>query len=352
MALAVTALAASGCGKGTEKAAPDVPSKGDTKPHSAPDHAKPLDPGTVHKEPTTLAGWLELAPKTELSKLTFKLGKSDYTIDAPAGAAAAPVDGGVQITFPPQAVMEIHFGDLATLPPPTLLTTSDAALASTGADAFRFATTVTTGHRDLSATNPTPLPKSDALLLLKCARTIAVAKPLPSEPAAALEAMSATLLTRGDKVIEINLADADATRSTLALLPKFPALVDLNCSGVHAAGSAFDPLKELKGLETLTLKQTQFADGQVADLTGMTALKDLSLSGCTGITDDGVKQLAKLGALEQLDLNHTNVTDAGLEALQSLKKLKNLRIQHTKATAAGVAALKKALPDLTIDGPG
>ena len=47
-------------------------------------------------------------------------------------------------------------------------------------------------------------------------------------------------------------------------------------------------------------------------------------------------------------MNETKITDAGLREVAKLQKLKELQICLTKATAEGVAELKKALPNTTI----
>ena len=71
----------------------------------------------------------------------------------------------------------------------------------------------------------------------------------------------------------------------------------------------------------------------------------------TQITDEGIRELAKLQKLTVLSLNETQITDAGLKELAKLQKLGYLDLYNTKVTKAGVAELKKALPDCIIDGP-
>jgi hypothetical protein len=72
-------------------------------------------------------------------------------------------------------------------------------------------------------------------------------------------------------------------------------------------------------------------------------LKTLSLIG-TRVTDAGLKDLAKVGALEKLYLDETGVTDAGLPELAALKGLRQLFVYNTRVTLAGAIALHKALP--------
>ena len=52
-----------------------------------------------------------------------------------------------------------------------------------------------------------------------------------------------------------------------------------------------------------------------------------------------------------LNLQLTKVTDEGLKEVAKLQNLKVLTLQETKITGAGVAELKKALPNCKIIGP-
>ena len=81
-----------------------------------------------------------------------------------------------------------------------------------------------------------------------------------------------------------------------------------------------------------------------ADLAKLT---DLSLSG-TGITDAGLKEVAKLQQLKRLSLINTKITDAGLKEIAKMQKLTTLFLDDTNITDAGVAEFKKALPKCAI----
>jgi serine/threonine-protein kinase len=114
---------------------------------------------------------------------------------------------------------------------------------------------------------------------------------------------------------------------------------------VELAGAALDDAG-LRRLATLTeLRQLNLAGTNVTDagLKGLAALKELRLGG-TAVTDAGLKELAALRALATLGLEGTGVTDAGLKELAALRELRSLRLAQTAVTDAGVAALKKALP--------
>jgi hypothetical protein len=93
---------------------------------------------------------------------------------------------------------------------------------------------------------------------------------------------------------------------------------------------------------------TQVGDAGLRHLAKLTELRQLQLDG-TKVTDAGVKNLAGLTNLEEsLGLMGTGVTDAGLVHLRSFKKLRSLDLRNTQVTAAGAGELSRALPKTTI----
>ena len=61
--------------------------------------------------------------------------------------------------------------------------------------------------------------------------------------------------------------------------------------------------------------------------------------GETPVTDTGLKELAGLKNLQDLDLFGTKVTDTGLKELVGLKSLQSLYLCSTKVTDAGMKEL-------------
>ena len=105
-----------------------------------------------------------------------------------------------------------------------------------------------------------------------------------------------------------------------------------------------DPIVEKAIREELDKPKGELTE---EDLTEVTTL-DL---GFTKITDEGLKDVAKLQKLKWLWLNDTNITDAGLKDVAKLQQLKILILSGTKATDAGLAEIEKALPDCRVTGP-
>ena len=99
-------------------------------------------------------------------------------------------------------------------------------------------------------------------------------------------------------------------------------------------------------VEKAVRKELEKPEGELteADLGKVTTL-DLRL---TKITDEGLKEVAKLQQLEELYLTDTKVTDEGLKEVAKLQKLTSLFLTATQITDARAAELQKALPKCKI----
>jgi hypothetical protein len=95
----------------------------------------------------------------------------------------------------------------------------------------------------------------------------------------------------------------------------------------------------------LDLSRTGITDAGLKVLAKMPKLERLDLRG-TAVGDDGVRAIASLSNLQTLSLYGTGVTDAGLEALRGLPSLRRVYIGGTKVTEPGRDALRKARPQL------
>jgi hypothetical protein len=83
----------------------------------------------------------------------------------------------------------------------------------------------------------------------------------------------------------------------------------------------------------------QMTDELLADLPRAETLFALGLGGCRAVTDEGVRHLARLPALQHLDLSGTRITDDGLQVLRHLPHLRSLSLAWTRITTRGMAAL-------------
>ncbi len=68
----------------------------------------------------------------------------------------------------------------------------------------------------------------------------------------------------------------------------------------------------------------------------------------TKVTDTGLKSLASLEHLWELDLRGTQVSDAGIDDLGRLPGLLGVSVDRSNITPAGVAKLRKMSPRLIV----
>ncbi len=108
------------------------------------------------------------------------------------------------------------------------------------------------------------------------------------------------------------------------------------------------PLKELKGVVHLNLRNQPVTDALLVHIKSIDSLTKLHLEK-TKITDKGLAELKGLKNLEYLNIYGTEVTDAGVAQLTDLKKLKKVFLWQTKATKAGAANLTKAIPGVDVN---
>jgi len=62
------------------------------------------------------------------------------------------------------------------------------------------------------------------------------------------------------------------------------------------------------------------------------------------VDDEGLKPLAALTSLRDLNVDSTNITDAAAAQLAAYGSLERLNLYHTFVSAEGAALIRKALP--------
>ena len=102
--------------------------------------------------------------------------------------------------------------------------------------------------------------------------------------------------------------------------------VEADGTGLH--DSTLSGFRNLKGLTTLRLADTEVSDAGLANLFGMSSLEELSLAR-TNVGDAGIAYLTGLLMLQSLNLDGTRVTDAGLAHLRGLSRLRGLSLRGT-----------------------
>ena len=94
----------------------------------------------------------------------------------------------------------------------------------------------------------------------------------------------------------------------------------------------------------------QMTDALLARAASLGSIRSLGLGGSKAITDEGVRHLARMPRLRQLDLSGTAVTDEGLAALAELTALERISLSMTRVTDRGVRHLERchALRDVDL----
>ena len=83
-----------------------------------------------------------------------------------------------------------------------------------------------------------------------------------------------------------------------------------------------------------------FSDVGVAHLEAMPALQHLHLIEAQRISDESMKSVARMPALESLNITYTHISDHGLEALMASKSLKSVRYGWAEDARRWLAAFR------------
>jgi hypothetical protein len=334
------------------------------KPENPPSAVETRPPDSVPQRPALgLNELLREAPTVPLEKRTFYLDDVEFAILAPLRAQLGKEAGDTRLTVGQTAGIEIKWGrqDLAAekrwwagggiqgraraFPldsADTLVTEVDGAAD----DRFHFVTNVTADAYDVQMqfTKPKDIgkvmgTKADCLLMLRCARTLAVAEPLPADPEAALAKLGVRM-EKGDdgRVTALRFDGAKITRPALDLLKKFPDVKDLDFRFTTARDTDFAVLKELPKLESLTFHSTFLHDDGLECLSRCAKLKKLELT-WTQTTPNGLEYLKRLPELRTLLLERLKLNGPDARQLGELTQLEGLTIQYGSMDADTVKAV-------------
>lgn len=151
-------------------------------------------------------------------------------------------------------------------------------------------------------------------------------------------------------VLDLSGGYNNVTRPPEAVLKGLKDVKGLERLTIHSmtlSDAGVKDLAELKSLKHLTATNTGLTDARLKNLTGLTNLEELDLA-FTPVSDAGVATLKEFKNLTVLGLSSTPITDACVKDLASLSKLQTLRAFNTKLTKEGRETLKKSLPNCTI----
>jgi Leucine-rich repeat (LRR) protein len=147
--------------------------------------------------------------------------------------------------------------------------------------------------------------------------------------------------------------DAVVSDRAISCLTNLQQLEYVHLNNGLIGDACLEVFASLPRLEGLSLRGNQFTDDGLATLGNgnLTRLKELWVGGGKGkVTDSGLKSLAGLESLEELEIQGYPITDEGLKHLFGLSKLRRLYLNGTRVTAMGVYKLSHAIPGVWVDG--
>lgn len=132
----------------------------------------------------------------------------------------------------------------------------------------------------------------------------------------------------------------------LEYLSQLPRLRSLNVSRAYRRDSRGEQgyytdkgiavLTRCHSLEELGIGSIGVTDASMESLVRLDNLRNLSLFGCTAVTDEGLRKLASLKDLEVLNVHDANATISGLSCLNGLANLRRLNIDGVKQDYSGL----------------
>ncbi len=137
------------------------------------------------------------------------------------------------------------------------------------------------------------------------------------------------------------LNGARVTDQGVSVLLEFPNITSLDLGDTAVTEATLVPLlRQHRQLETIWLQGTAAGDASLEVLGGTSTLQELLIPR-TRITDKGLKHLARLPVLEELDLSETAVGDNGMASLSASRTLTNLALEQSEVSDAALEHLAR-----------
>ncbi|CAN5589085.1 hypothetical protein BH11CYA1_BH11CYA1_40360 [soil metagenome] len=138
---------------------------------------------------------------------------------------------------------------------------------------------------------------------------------------------------------KLNIDDCTLSPSGIAQIDKLPELTDLTLNAANIDDQAFSQLKILRHLHILDIKEILNLSKTIAALSGSTNIQKLVVCNST-MTDEDLKQIAKCPKLLYLNLGfNPSITSKGVRALAPLQKLNNLNLLQDPIAPDSIATL-------------
>jgi Leucine-rich repeat (LRR) protein len=140
----------------------------------------------------------------------------------------------------------------------------------------------------------------------------------------------------------MQFVESASSRQGLAVKPvqAFVKLGDVKTGEVRSRSWA-----EVRAFLDAHERAVLHAHGQITDdalriITRGGGIESLELGGSKRVTDEGIRHLARLPELRELDLSGTAITDEGLAVLTQLPHLERINLSGTRVTDAGLQHLR------------
>ena len=133
-------------------------------------------------------------------------------------------------------------------------------------------------------------------------------------------------------------------------LQELPSLKKLDLSHSNVGDEGLRNLAAVRSLEDLNLGKTAITDAGAVYAGRMLTLRKLDLSDNRQLTSEFLSKLTGLQELRELDLTYTSVDDAGMRHISELRKLESLILGDNRIRGEGLVDLEKMtqLKELTL----
>lgn len=168
------------------------------------------------------------------------------------------------------------------------------------------------------------------------------------------EGLASISNNKNDKLVELNISGCQIREIPAQLLTDMPALTSLNMSNNHLANNALQVFNGTQQLEKLDLSSNYIADDGIAHL-HHTSIKELNLSSCLLLTEEGIETLIKNNSLiEVINLYGTNINALNPEVLINHSTLKtvgldsgNLNVEDMRQKHGELQSTSKQISPVT-----
>lgn len=133
-------------------------------------------------------------------------------------------------------------------------------------------------------------------------------------------------------------ADRQHVKCVLQELRFLPEIFEVHLTSCELGEGDLTPLTEILSLKNLSLSGSSGVRENIESVTAISTLKKLDLQS-TKISDRDLKCIAKLSSIKSLDISYCPVTDGGISHLKGHENLLELKAEGTKITELAIADL-------------